>query len=141
MRRIAIAVPLLSLAAACGGKADAPAQKEKQAPATASSMGGRPVALPSGREVTVHAVAPIRFTQGPPALRVLYVTTLDVGDTTALAQEATEVFERFRSVAEREQLTGFVASATAPPSGMVPQTARGYNFVWTRGGDGKWHRS
>lgn len=131
------AVPALAavLLAACG-KSDAPPRPAR--PAT--SLAGRPLTLPSGRKVTVQAVAPIRFTQGPPALRVLYVTSLDVSDTVPLAAEAAEVFERFRPIAERNQLTGFVASATAPPSGMVEQVARGYNFVWTRGADGQWHR-
>ncbi|HEX6746229.1 MAG TPA: hypothetical protein VF092_02860 [Longimicrobium sp.] len=112
--------------------------KTAATPRTANAPG--PIVLPSGRRVNVQAVAPIRFTQGPPALIVRYGTTISMTDTVPLKAEATEVFERFRATAERARLNGLVASAVQEPSrGPLADTA-GYNFVWTRGPDGRWHR-
>ena len=137
MNRIAI-LAVAVLVAACGK--DEPARDAKSA-AAGQTVAGRPVVLPSGHRVIVQGAAPLRFTQGPPALMVRYVTALKMTDTTELAAEAAEVFAQFRQAAERRQFTGFVASAAETPTSVVAQQSGGYNFVWTRGPDGAWHRN
>jgi hypothetical protein len=102
---------------------------------------GETLALPSGRQVVVLGAGPVKFTQGPPALMVRYATSISVDDTVPLAREAGEVFQAYRVRAERAKLDGLVASAFEMPKGGSDQQARGYNFSWSRGADGAWHRN
>jgi hypothetical protein len=136
MNRIAI-LALAMLAAACG-KGNEPA---RDAAAAGDSIPGRPVVLPSGHRVVVQGGRPVRFTKGPPALLVRYVTEVKMTDTATLAAEAAEVFAQFRPTAERARFTGFVAHAVETPTSVMAKEANGYNFVWTRGPDGGWHRN
>ena len=137
MNRIAI-LALAMLAAACG-KGNEPA---RDAAAAGDSIPGRPVVLPSGHRVVVQGGRPVRFTKGPPALLVRYVTEVKMTDTATLAAEAAEVFAQFRPTAERARFTGFVAHAVeASTTSVMAKEANGYNFVWTRGPDGGWHRN
>ena len=120
--RIALAA-VAAIAAAAGCGRGEPAREAKGAAAPA--IAGRPVVLPSGHRVLVQGAAPLRFTQGPPALMVKYVTAVKMTDTAELAAEAAEVFAQFRKAAERRRFNGFVASAKETHNSVVEQVSTG----------------
>ncbi|HSU16188.1 hypothetical protein [Longimicrobium sp.] len=135
-----IAAAALALAACGSPRPEAPVEAAKPAAPAAPAVEGEALALPSGRRVVVLASGPTRDSRGTSALMVRYATELSVDDTVPLAREAAEVFQTYRGRAEGAGLRAVVASAFEMPRGGSAQQARGYNFSWTRGGDGFWHR-
>ncbi len=95
--------------------------------------------LPPGKIVRVLGVAPITFTQGPPALMVRYETDLKVSDKGALRKEADEVWSFFKNDAENAHYQSSVVSAIEKPTGLLFKTSSGYNFVYQKRADNQWH--
>ena len=94
--------------------------------------------LPSGREVRVLSVMPIRFQNGETTLMLKYETVLKVEDTTRIRAEVKDIWSAFRVDAESAHVTSAIISALEIPSGFIVKNAKGYNFVFERAPDGSW---
>jgi hypothetical protein len=94
--------------------------------------------LPSGREVRVLSVMPIRFQNGETTLMLKYETPLKVADTASIRAEVTDIWSAFRADAESAHVTSAIISALEVPSGFIIKNAKGYNFVFERAPDGSW---
>lgn len=99
------------------------------------------VKLPSGKEVKVIAVGPIQFAdpKSPPALMMKYQTDLKISDKVNLRKEVDEIWSYFKNDAEQNHFTGAIISANEAPSGLLFKTSEGYNYVFEKRADGKWH--
>jgi len=95
--------------------------------------------LPSGRVIRVLGVGRVDFPQGPAALMLKYETDLKTSDTTALRKEADEIWSVFRSDVENGAFSAAVLSANEKPAGAFLQKSSGYNFVYEKAADGRWH--
>lgn len=95
--------------------------------------------LPSGRVVKVLGVIRVNFPQGPPALMLKYETDLKIGDKEALRKEVDEIFAVFKVDAENGQFRSAIVSANEKPTGLFLKKSSGYNFVYEKRTDGRWH--
>jgi len=95
--------------------------------------------LPSGRVIKVLGVGRIDFPQGPAALMLKYETDLKTSDTIALRKEADEIWSVFKADVEKQSFKAAVLSANEKPTGNFLQKSNGYNFVYERAADGRWH--
>ena len=68
-----------------------------------------------------------------------YETDLKVSDKAALRKEADEIWSVLKVDAENGHFTSAVVSANEKPSGLVLKKSSGYNFVYEKRADGKWH--
>ena len=96
--------------------------------------------LGSGKQVKVIKAGPV-FGAGGKRLGVMfqYETELKITDKIALRAEADEVFATIRSDAEKGKETSVIVSAVERPMGGIITKSSGYNFVFEKGQDGKWH--
>lgn len=96
--------------------------------------------LGSGKQVKVIKAGPL-FGAGGKRLGVMlqYETELKVTDKTALRTEADEVFAAVRSDAEKGNETDVIISAVERSTGGIISKSQGYNFVYKKAKDGKWH--
>lgn len=115
------------LASACGNAAPPPQY--------------RIVTLPSGKQVKTLGVGQINFPQSGPALMLRYISDVPMSDTLALGREADEIWTGFRIDVENARLNSAILSAKSPPSSGLVSRSQGYNFVFTRGPDGRWSRA
>jgi hypothetical protein len=98
------------------------------------------IKLKSGKEVKVVKVDPV-YGQGMKKLAVelQYETELKVSDLATLRKEADEVWEVFRFEVERaSEKTAIVSAVEKRPPGIVTRS-EGYNFVFEKRADGRWH--
>jgi hypothetical protein len=123
---VKIRLGLLLLLAAAGCNQVAPPQYELRQ-------------LPSGRQVRLLSMTPIRFQNGETALMLKYQTLLKVGDTASLRTEVRDIWSVFKVDAESAQVGSAIISANEVPSGLIFKTGKGYNFVFQRTTDGSWH--
>lgn len=69
-----------------------------------------------------------------------YETNLKATDSVALRKEADELWSwKFRADVEKAGLQYGVLSVTDKPTGFLLQKSNGYNFVYEKRADGKWH--
>jgi hypothetical protein len=99
----------------------------------------RPLKLGSGRVVRVLGEGPINFSNGSTALMLKYETDLQIADPEKLRKEADEVFGVLKMDAAKGNFTSVIVSANEKPSGLVFKTSKGYNFVYEKRADGRWH--
>jgi len=95
--------------------------------------------LPSGREVRLVSVMPIRFQNGETSLMLTYQTPLKVGDSVNLRAEVRDIWATFRTDAEKAHVQSAIISAVEVPSGFILKKSTGHNFVFERAADGSWH--
>jgi hypothetical protein len=95
--------------------------------------------LPSGREVRLQSIIPIRFQSGETALMLKYETLLRLEDTIQLRAEVLDIWSHFKADADRARVGSAIISANTVPSGFIVKSGKGYNFVFTRAADGSWH--
>lgn len=134
------ACALLLVAAACGRGADASSGQDAPAGTAGEGTRFRIVAMPSGREVKVLGVTPMRFSEGPPSLMLSYETGIPLDSMARLAAEADEIFASFKADVERGGFSGAILSANEPPGGGIISRGQGYNFVFQRAMNGVWTR-
>ena len=107
---------------------------------SSTALQGQTLKLPSGRLVKVLGVGRIEFSQGAPALMMKYETDLKMNDLKAVRKEADEIWSSvFQAEVEKAGLQGGILSATEKATGFLFQKANGYNFVYEKRADGKWH--
>lgn len=96
--------------------------------------------LGSGKQVKVIKAGPA-FGAGGKRLGVMlqYETELKVSNRAALRAEADEVFAAVRSDAEKGNETDVIISAVERSTGGIISKSLGYNFVFQKAKDGKWH--
>src|SRR5262245_37669362 len=97
---------------------------------TSSSQQFRLVKLPSGKDVKVMGVVPMRFSQGPPALMLKYQTDYKISDRSALRNEVDEIWSVFKTDVEKGNFTNAIISANEVPHGTLVKQSKGYNFVF-----------
>lgn len=68
-----------------------------------------------------------------------YETDLNVSEAEALRKEADQVFSILKVDAENGKFTSAIVSANEKPSGLILKSSKGYNFVYEKRADGKWH--
>jgi hypothetical protein len=95
--------------------------------------------LPSGREVRILSVIPIRFQSGETTLMLKYQTLLKLEDTAGVQTEVQDVWSVFKADAESAHVTSAIISALEVPSGFIIKSGKGFNFVFERTPDGSWH--
>ena len=95
--------------------------------------------LPSGLEVRILSVVPIRLQNGEASLMLRYQTPLTVKDSAALLAEVKDIWNTFRTEAENAHVRTAIISAIEVPSGFILKTGNGRNFVFERAADGSWH--
>ena len=93
--------------------------------------------LPSGRVVKIAGVMKIAFSEGDSALMLKYFTDVSLTNTVALQDEATDIWQDFRSEVEKAGLKAAVLSANTMPHGIISQTS-GFNFVYQKQPNGEW---
>jgi hypothetical protein len=91
--------------------------------------------LPSGKKIRVIAEGQLQFGDGSVGLMLKYQTDLKISDITALRREIDEIWPVFRQDVERLKLKSGIISANEIPNKI---TAKGYNFVFQKQGDGSW---
>ena len=84
-------------------------------------------------------VGRVDFPQGPAALMLKYETDLKTSDTVALRKEADEIWSVFRTDVEKGSFSAAVLSANEKATGTFFQKSSGYNCVYQRAADGRWH--
>src|SRR5215472_1412058 len=96
--------------------------------------------LGSGKQVKVIKAGPV-FGAGGKRLGVTlqYETELKVTDKAALRKEADEVFAAVRSDAEKRNETNVIISAVERSTGGIVSKSQGYNFIFEKAKNGKWH--
>lgn len=96
--------------------------------------------LASGKQIKVIKAGPV-IGAGGKRLGVMlqYETELKVTDKAALRTEADEVFAAVRSDAEKGNETEVIISAVERSTGVIISKSQGYNFVFEKAKDGKWH--
>jgi len=95
--------------------------------------------LPSGHEVRLIGMGPIRFGDGTTGLMLNYQTDLDLSNKPALKAEVEDVWSEFRYDVERGNYSSGIISAHGPTKGFFIKTGQSYNFVYSKGADGQWH--
>ena len=95
--------------------------------------------LPSGKQLKVLGIGEIH-SNGPPALMLKYQTDIPITDVSRLAAEADEIWPVFRVNVERGGFSVAVISANEPPHGSIITSNSGYNFQYSKSGDGTWSR-
>ncbi len=68
-----------------------------------------------------------------------YETDLKTSDAVALRKEADEIWSVFKADVEKQSFKAAVLSANEKPTGNFLQKSNGYNFVYERAPDGRWH--
>jgi tetratricopeptide (TPR) repeat protein len=98
--------------------------------------------VPSGTKVDILAVAPVRFTSGNgQALMLKYETTLKVADKPRLEKEADDVWDLFRSEAEKSGTSAVILSANEKTSDGTVRVGHSFNFVIEKDAAGNWRCS
>jgi hypothetical protein len=102
---------------------------------------GQVQTLPSGKQIVVLGVGPIYFAKdNQTALMLKYQTTLSLEDRAALGKEADEIWSSFRVDVDQAGLPTGIISANEKPTGFIVTHSRGFNFVYTKSGNGQWTR-
>lgn len=94
--------------------------------------------LSSGREIGIIGKGVLQFSEGNPAWWLRYETHVKIEKVEELRAEALEVWEAYRSEADRSGLTNAALSANEPRSGTLVTTEGGYNFIFQKQADGTW---
>ncbi len=68
-----------------------------------------------------------------------YETDLKTSDAVALRKEADEIWSVFKAEVEKGSFKAAVLNANEKPTGNFLQKSNGYNFVYERAADGRWH--
>jgi hypothetical protein len=94
--------------------------------------------LPSGHEIRVVSIGVMYFSKDKPAWMLKYETKTSFDDVPALRQEATEIWEHYKSTVERAGRDAAILSANEPVPDTFISKTRGYNFVVQKQPDGSW---
>lgn len=94
--------------------------------------------LPSGREIGIIGIGTLYSSEDHPAWWLRYETHVKIENEEELRAEAQEVWEVYRSEADRSGEVNAALSANEPKSGTLVIPEGGYNFILQKGPDGTW---
>lgn len=105
---------------------------------------GEPVVLPSGQRIVLLSVGRYQIEDGDPLLLLRYQTGIDIADTTALRQQARQVWLLLRPEAERGHYLTAALVAQSPLTGLCFRGQglcrfRQYGFVLRYSSDKGWY--
>jgi hypothetical protein len=90
-----------------------------------------PLRLPSGRDIDVISMTPVKSPDGGSALALDYRTELNLADAPRLIEEVHQIWLVFKLDVEKEHLR----NAIIVPHGA---TGKGFSFVFTKHDTGEW---
>jgi len=94
--------------------------------------------LSNGKEFIVVKSEAIHFSDGSPALRLVYQTKIPISDKVRLKEEAYEIWRDYRIVVENQHLTRAIISAVEPSTGALVERIRGHGFTFEKTPKGEW---
>jgi hypothetical protein len=94
--------------------------------------------ISNGKELTVVKRETLYFSDGPPALRLVYQTQIPISDEVKLKEEVYEIWRDFRNLVEDQHLTRAVISAVEPSSGALVEKIHGHHFRFEKTANGEW---
>jgi hypothetical protein len=95
---------------------------------------------PSGHDVKILGLGPMRLGDGTTTLMFKYQTDLDISNIEGLKAEADDIWTGLREDVVQGHFDSAVISANDAPKGFIFKQGHAYNFVYEKGADGDWHR-
>jgi hypothetical protein len=94
--------------------------------------------LSNGKEIIVVKSETIHFSDGPPALRLVYQTQIPISDNVKLKEEAYEIWGDYKNVVEKQSLTRAILTAVEPSTGALVERTRSHGFIFEKKANGEW---
>jgi hypothetical protein len=94
--------------------------------------------LANGKEFIVVKSETIHFSDGPPALRLVYQTQIPISDKAKLKEEAYEIWGDYKDVVEKQSLTRAILTAAEPSTGALVEKIRSHGFLFEKQTNGEW---